>query len=97
MTKDMVVAFRAPGGFSPDRLTIFLRKSARELIAQPVEAELNAFLAADADETDAADGQKLVQHGHPPERAVRTGIGAVPVMAKVGRLVRFQGFFKGFG
>jgi hypothetical protein len=44
MTKDTVVAFRAPDGFSPDALTDLLRQGARDLIAQAVEAELNAFL-----------------------------------------------------
>ena len=42
MTKDTVVAFCAPDGFSPDPLTDFLRLGARQLIAQAVEAELNA-------------------------------------------------------
>ena len=41
MTKDTVVAFRAPEGFSPDPLTDLLRQGARQLIAQAVEAELN--------------------------------------------------------
>jgi putative transposase len=44
MTKDTVVAFRAPDGFSADPLTDLLRQGARPLIAQAVEAELNMFL-----------------------------------------------------
>ena len=79
MTKDTVVAFRAPDGFSPDPLTDLLRQGARELIAQAVEAELNAFLTAHAGQTDAAGRNRLVRHGHLPEREVQTGIGAVPV------------------
>ena len=79
MTKDRVVAFRAPEGFSADPLTDLLRQGARELIAQAVEAELNAFLVAHADQTDAAGRRRLVRHGHLPEREVQTGIGAVPV------------------
>jgi putative transposase len=79
MTKDTVVAFRAPDGFSPDPLTDLLRQGARELIAQAVEAELNAFLTAHADQTDAAGRRRLVRHGHLPEREVQTGIGAVAV------------------
>jgi hypothetical protein len=79
MTKDTVVAFRAPEGFSPAPLTHLLRKGARELIAQAVEAELNAFLAADAGQTDAAGRKRLARHGHLPEREVQTGIGAVAV------------------
>jgi len=79
MTKDTVVAFRAPDGFSPDPLTDLLRQGARELISQEVEAELNAFLTAHADQTDAAGRRRLVRHGHLPERKVQTGIGAVAV------------------
>ena len=79
MTKDTVVAFRAPEGFSPDPLTDLLREGARELIAQAVEAELNAFLDAHAGQTDAIGRRRLVRHGHLPEREVQTGIGAVPV------------------
>ena len=79
MTKDTVVAFRAPDGFSPDPLTDLLRQGARELIGQAVEAELNVFLTAHADQTDAADRRRLVRHGHLPERDIQTGIGAVPV------------------
>ena len=51
MTKDTVVAFRTPTEFSPDPLTDLLRQGARDLIAQAVEAELNAFLAAHADKS----------------------------------------------
>ena len=79
MTKDTVVAFRATDGFSPDPLTDVLRRGARELIAQAVEAELNVFLSAHADQTDAAGRRRLVRHGHLPERDIQTGIGAVPV------------------
>ena len=57
MTKDTSVAFRAPTGFSPDPLTDLLRKGVRDLIAQAVAAELNAFLDAHADQTDAAAGK----------------------------------------
>ena len=79
MMKDTVVAFRAPDGFLPDPLTDLLRHGARQLIAQAVEAELNTFLAAHADQTDLAGRKRLVRHGHLPEREVQTGIGAVPV------------------
>ena len=79
MTKDTVVAFRAPEGFSSDPLTDLLRQGARQLIAQAVEAELNGFLAAHADRTDTAGRRRLVRHGHLPERDIQTGIGAVAV------------------
>ena len=40
---------------------------------------MNTFLAAHADQTDAAGRRRLVRPGHLPEREVQTGIGAVPV------------------
>ena len=58
MTMDKVVAFHAPEGFSLDPLTDLLRNGARELIAQAVEAELNAFLAAHTDQTDSASRKR---------------------------------------
>ncbi len=45
MTKDTVVAFRAPDGFSADPLTDLRRQGARHLIAQAVKAELNRLRA----------------------------------------------------
>ena len=70
---------RGLDGFSPDPLTDLLRKGARDLIAQAVEAELNAFLEAHVGQTDAVGRRRLVRHGHLPEREVQTGIGAVAV------------------
>ena len=69
-------------GFSPDPLTDLLRRGARQLIAQAVEAELNGCLAAHADQTDGAGRRRLVRHGHLPEREVQTGIGAVPPLGQ---------------
>ena len=64
-------------------MTVLLRRGARDLIAQAIEAELNAFMTANAGQTDAASHRRLVRHGHLPEREVQTGIGAVPVKVKV--------------
>ena len=66
MPKDAVVAFRTPDGFSPDPTTDVLRQGARDLIAQAVEAELNAFLAAYSGQTDTDGRRRLVRHGHLP-------------------------------
>ena len=79
MTKDTVVPFRALDGVLADPLTDLLRQGARQLIAQAVEAELNGFLAAHADQTDPSGRRRLVRHCHLPERDIQTGIGAVPV------------------
>ena len=81
MTEDTVVQFRQPGSFSDDPLTEVLRAGARQLLAQAVEAEVEAHIAAHADLLDEAGRRRVVRHGHLPERVVQTGIGAVPVRA----------------
>ena len=62
-----------------DPLTEVLRAGARRLLAQAVEMEAEAFLAAMQD-LRLPDGRaRLVRHGHGPERDIQTGIGPVPV------------------
>ena len=73
-----VVSFRQPDTVD-DPLTAILRDGARRLLAQAVEAEAEAFLAA-MREVRLPDGrERLVRHGHGPERLVQTGIGPVAV------------------
>ena len=78
MPKDNVVRLIQPGAFD-DQLTEVLRNGARALLAQAVEAEVADFIGKYADlQTD--DGrQRVVRHGHLPEREVMTGIGPVAV------------------
>jgi transposase-like protein len=78
VTDDTVVALRQPGEFE-DLLTDVLRQGARKLLAQAVEAEVADFLAAHADLTTEDGRQRLVRHGHLPERTIQTGIGPVDV------------------
>jgi hypothetical protein len=75
---DSVVALRQPGEFE-DLLTDVLRQGARKLLAQAVEAEVADFLAAHADLAIEDGRQRLVRHGHLPERTIQTGIGSVEV------------------
>jgi putative transposase len=79
MTSDgTVVALRQPGDID-DPLTAILRSGARRLLAQAVEAEAEAFLAR-MKGTRLPDGRdRVVRHGHGPERTVQTGIGPVAV------------------
>jgi transposase-like protein len=73
-----VVRLRQPDEID-DPLTEVLRAGARQLLAQAVELEVEAFLAERAD-LKLVDGRtRLVRHGHGPEREVQTGIGAVAV------------------
>jgi putative transposase len=73
-----VVALRQPDDID-DALTAVLRSGARRLLAQAIEAEAEAFLAGTKG-TRLPDGRdRVVRHGHGPERTVRTGIGPVAV------------------
>ena len=73
-----VVALRQPDEID-DPLTDILRSGARQLLAQAVELEAEAFLAA-MKALKLPDGRdRLVRHGHGPERTIQTGIGPVEV------------------
>jgi putative transposase len=62
-----------------DPLTAVLRSGARRLLAQAIEAEAEAFLATMKTQRLADGCDRLVRHGHGPERLVQTGIGPVAV------------------
>ena len=72
-----VVSLGQPDRLDDGPLTAILRQGARQLLAQAVEAE--AFLAAMKGERLADGRDRLVRHGHGPERPVQTGIGPVAV------------------
>lgn len=75
-----------------DPLTEVLRTGARRLLAQAIEAEADAFLAAMADRRLADGRARFVRHGHGPERTIQTGIGPVEVRrAKVRDRVPTEG------
>ena len=77
-TPTSIVRLRQPDEID-DPLTEVLRTGARRLLAQAVEMEAEAFLAAMQD-LRLPDGRaRLVRHGHGPEREIQTGIGPVPV------------------
>ena len=73
-----VVPLRQPETID-DPLTAVLRSGARRLLAQAIEAEAEAFLAAMKGERLADGRERVVRHGHGPERQVQTGIGPVAV------------------
>lgn len=77
-TDTTIASFPHPDAFD-DPLTSVLREGARRLLAQAVEAEAEAFLAAMSEERLADGRGRLVRHGHGPERMIQTGIGPVPV------------------
>jgi len=78
VTETNVFQLSQPGSFI-DPLTEVLRDGARALLAQAVEAEVASLLNRYADETTDDGRQRLVRHGHLPEREIVTGIGRVTV------------------
>ena len=60
-------------------MTSVLRSGAQRLLAQAVEMEVTAFIAAHGDLEDDAGRRRVVRHGHHRERRVQTGIGPVAV------------------
>ena len=78
MTETNVLQLSQPGTFS-DPLTDILRDGARTLLAQAVEAEVAALLDRHAEQITSDGRQRLVRHGHLPEREIMTGIGPVAV------------------
>ena len=73
-----VVRLRQPDDVD-DPLTSILRSGARQLLAQAIEMEAEAFLAAMKDRKLPDGRDRVVRHGHGPERTIQTGIGPVPV------------------
>ena len=73
-----IVRLRQPDTID-DPLTDLLRAGARKLLAQAIEIEAEAYLAS-MRELKLPDGrERLVRHGHGPERRIQTGIGPVEV------------------
>lgn len=73
-----IVRLRQPDEFD-DPLTDVLRSGARRLLAQAIEMEAETFLAEMRDVKLPDGRERLVRHGHGPERNIQTGIGPVPV------------------
>ena len=65
MTDTNVFQLSQPGSFA-DPLTEVMRKGARALLAQAVEAEVATLLSRYADETTDDGRKRLVRHGHLP-------------------------------
>ena len=83
MEEDNVVDYRNPGVPLPvaDALTEVLRRGAKELLAQAVEAEVALAIEQFAELKDEQGRRRVVRNGYMPERAIQTGIGEVTVKA----------------
>jgi len=78
VSQDNVTKLVQPGTIY-DPLTDVLRDGARTLLAQAVEAEVAAFISKYADLKTGGGHQRIVRHGHLPEREIMSGIGPVAV------------------
>jgi transposase-like protein len=78
---DQSTTLPGPGPASPvdDPLTEILRKGARDLLAQAIEAEVAAYLQERAHLSDEAGRRQVVRNGYLPSRGVLTGLGPVEV------------------
>src|SRR6202158_4945839 len=79
MSRDTtVIPFRQPDAIE-EPLTEVAREGARRMLAQVLIAEANAFVALWKD-LKLPDGRdRVVRHGHGPQRAIQTGVGPVEV------------------
>jgi putative transposase len=71
-----IIPLRQPASVE-DPLTEIAREGARRMLVTALEAEIEAFLDGVAEERLADGRQRVVRHGHGPERKVQTGIGAL--------------------
>ncbi|MBL8085900.1 MAG: IS256 family transposase [Candidatus Obscuribacter sp.] len=81
MKKDTVIELKKPEVLAEDPLTEVLRRGARQLLVQALEAEIENFLTAHAHIKDDAGNRQVVRNGYGPERKIQTGIGEVAVRA----------------
>src|SRR2546423_3285214 len=78
VTDTNVIKLAQPGTFT-DSLTEILRNGAHALLTEAVEMEVADFLGRYSDLKTEAGHQRVVRHGHLPEREIMTGIGPVAV------------------
>ena len=79
MSRDStVIALRQPNTID-DPLTEVAREGARRMLAQVLIAEADAFVAMWKDFKLPDGRDRVVRHGHGPQRAIQTGVGPVEV------------------
>ena len=81
MKHDSVVELKKKEPFIEDPITDILRKGARQLLAQALEAEIELFVSQFAEMRDEQGHQRIVRNGYRPQRDIQSGIGPVPVRA----------------
>ena len=62
-----------------DPLSEIAQEGARRMLAAALQAEVDLFISEYAEEMLPEGRQRVVRHGHGPERSIQTGIGALEV------------------
>ena len=81
MDEHKVIALQKPGADERDALTEVLRQGAWRMLAQAIEAEVEAFLTAHEHLRDAEGRRLVIRNGYLPERTIQSGIGDIAVKA----------------
>ena len=79
MNNDTTTSIQIPEASTNDVLAGILRDGARQMLGEAIEAEVADYIAAHADQRDAAGHRLVVRNGHAPQRDVQTGLGAITV------------------
>ncbi len=81
MEENKLIALEKPVEDERDALTEVLRQGAWRMLAQTVEAEVAAFVAAHEHVKDEAGRRLVVRNGYLPERTIQCGIGNIAIKA----------------
>ncbi len=81
MDENRLVALERPGATERDALTEVLREGAWRMLAQTVEAEVAAFVAAHEHIRDGEGRRLVIRNGYLPERTIQCGLGDIAVKA----------------
>ena len=87
MAYDTTAIASGPANTPDDPLTELLRRGARDLIKQAVEAELQTFMETYAEDRLPDGRRAVVRNGYQPKRRIQTGIGDVAVQVPKTRKV----------
>jgi len=79
VNNDTTTSVQIPEASANDVLAGILRDGARQMLGEAIEAEVADYIAAHADQRDAAGHRLVVRNGHAPQRDVQTGLGAITV------------------
>ena len=81
MSNDNVIDLKKPECFVDDPITKILRRGARKLLAEALEAEIDLLVNQYRHLNDEQGRRRIVRNGYHNERQIQSGVGPVPVKA----------------